>query len=230
MFLFVLLMTLTRKDRGEPDAVLIAGTARGNARALEILHERYYAKLYKVALLKVGSVDDAHDLASETFLRAVQNVKKLDPLKSHSLYPWLHTVLGNLIVDYYRRSSFTQDQSELEGVEELSQLFDTLPDQGPLPEEVVARRQVQLAVRAALRHLPETQSTAIFCRFVAEMSLREIAEAMHKTEGAVKSLLHRGMLTLRQRVQTAAAQRRAMRQQERDQTRDTDRGTIDVHR
>jgi len=228
--LFFGTMPTRRREESVSDAALIARTARGDTAALEVLHERYYNRLYKVALVKVGSVDDAHDLASETFLRAVQNVRKLDPLQSGSLYPWLYTVLGNLIVDHYRRATFVQPEPALEGAEELSELFEALPDQGPLPEEVVARHQVQAAVRAVLQHLPEAQAAAVFYRFLGEMSLREIAAVMGKSEGAVKSLLHRGMLSLRQRVQAAAAQRRTALQQEREHTGDADRGSIDLHR
>ena len=227
--LFVATTPPRRRKEGDADAALIHRTARGDTAALEVLHQRYYQRLYKVALVKVGSVDDAHDLASETFLRAVQNVRRLDPLQSGSLYPWLYTVLGNLIVDHYRRAAFVQVEPDLSGAEELSELFEALPDQGPLPEEVVSRHQVQGAVRAVLQQLPDAQAAAVFYRFVGGMSLREIAEVMDKSEGAVKSLLHRGMLSLRQRVQAAAAQRRATLQQEREQSRDADRGSIGLH-
>jgi RNA polymerase sigma-70 factor (ECF subfamily) len=175
---------------------------------LEVLHRRYYSRLYKLALVKVGHEDDAHDLASEAFLRAVQNVFRLDPLSSASLYPWLHTVVEHLAVDHYRRTGHVETLPDTPEVGELLSVFERIEDPGPLPEEIVARKQVQAAVRQALTTLPEVQAQAVFYRFVGEMSLVEIAGQLGRTEGAVKSLLHRGMMNLRAHIREMVEERR----------------------
>ena len=210
------------------DRELVARTARGDGAALEVLHKRYYAKLYKLALVKVGNEDDAHDIASEAFLRAVQNVLKLDPLSSAKLYPWLHTVVQNLAVDHYRRTGQVEAVSDTPESEDLLSLFERIEDPGPLPEDIVARKQVQAAVRQALASLPEIQAQAVFYRFIGEMSLAEIGEHLGKSEGAVKSLLHRGMLHLRGRVREMAEQRR--RTARGDTGRDVHGDTLTVRR
>jgi RNA polymerase sigma-70 factor, ECF subfamily len=210
------------------DRELVARTARGESAALEILHKRYYAKLYKLALVKVGNEDDAHDIASEAFVRAVQHVFRLDPLSSASLYPWLHTVVQNLAVDHYRRTGHVETVSEAAECEEMLSLFERMEDPAPLPEEVVARKQVQAAVRQALASLPEIQAKAVFFRFVGEMSLAEIGAELGKSEGAVKSLLHRGMINLRARCQEIAEERRRRRQGETG--RDVHGDTLTVRR
>lgn len=190
------------------DAALVHRTARGQLEAFEVLHKRYYAKLFKLAVVKVGNEDDAHDIASEAFVRAVQNVFRLDPLSSASLYPWLHTVVLNLVVDHYRRAAQMEIVSDSPEAGELLSLFERIEDDGPLPEEVVARKQIRAAVRQALASLPEAQAQAVSYRFIGEMSLAEIGAEMGKSEGAVKSLLHRGMLNLRARVRAVQEHRR----------------------
>jgi len=210
------------------DRELVARTAHGESAALEVLHKRYYAKLYKLALVKVGNEDDAHDIASEAFVRAVQNVLKLDPLSSASLYPWLHTVVQHLAVDHYRRAAQVESVSDTPESGELLSLFERIEDPGPQPEEIVARKQVQAAVRQALGTLPEVQAQAIYYRFIGEMSLAEIAAEIGKSEGAVKSLLHRGMLNLRVRIREMAEQQRRTRRG--DTGRDVHGDTITVHR
>ena len=107
-------------------------------------------------------------------------------------------------------------------------LFERIEDDGPLPEEVVARRQTQAAVREALQHLPEAQAQAVFYRLIGEMPLLEIGAAMGKSEGAVKSLLHRGMLNLRARVEAIAEARR--RQHKSGKVTDVNGDTLSVHR
>ncbi len=210
------------------DAALVHRTAGGELEAFEVLHKRYYAKLFKLAVVKVGNEEDAHDIASEAFVRAVQNVFKLDPLSSASLYPWLHTVVLNLVVDHYRRTGQVETVSDAPEADELLSLFERIEDDGPLPEEIVARKQVQAAVRQALRSLPEAQAEAVSYRFIGEMSLAEIGAEMGKSEGAVKSLLHRGMLNLRARVQAMQQHRRKQAKGGRDT--DVNGHSVSVHR
>jgi RNA polymerase sigma-70 factor (ECF subfamily) len=207
--LFLLALITGRRDLEQAnDRMLVHLTARGEAGALEVLHRRYYRKLYRLAFVKLGDEDDAHDVASEAFVRAVQNVFKLDPLSGASLYPWLHTVVGNLCVDLYRRRAQIETVSDTPDVSDLLSIFERIEDEGPSPEEIVARRQIQVAVRQALVHLPDVQAQAVYLRFIGELSLAEIGQVLDKSEGAIKSLLHRGMLNLRARVEAMAEQRR----------------------
>ncbi|MBM3501697.1 MAG: sigma-70 family RNA polymerase sigma factor [Armatimonadetes bacterium] len=227
--LFLLALITGRRDLEHAnDRMLVHLTARGETRALEVLHKRYYTRLYKLAFMKLGHEDDAHDIASEAFVRAVRNVFKLDPLSSASLYPWLHTVVGNLVVDLYRRRAQIETVSDTPDLDDLVSLFERLEDEGPLPEEIVARKQTQNAVREALAHLPETQAQAVYLRFIGELSLLEIGDVMGKSEGAIKSLLHRGMLSLRARVEAMAEQRRTKTRA--GKVTDANGDTLSVHR
>jgi len=228
--LLLLLGMLTGKDdlKALTDRELVHRTARGNSAAFEVLHRRYYHKLYKVAYVKLGNEDDAHDITSEAFVRAVKNVYKLDPLESASLYPWLHTVVANLVVDHYRRNAQIDTVSDTPDAEDLLSIFERIEDPGPRPEDVVSRRQVQDAIRQALDSLPEAQAEAVYYRFIGQMSLAEIGAEIGKSEGAVKSLLHRGMLNLRARVQ-------AMQELRRQQTKggrntDVNGDSVSIHR
>jgi RNA polymerase sigma-70 factor (ECF subfamily) len=225
---FLLALVGGRRDLSKVnDRMLVHLTARGETEALEVLHKRYYAKLYKLAFVKLGNEDDAHDIASEAFLRAMRNVFNLDPLSSASLYPWLHTVVANLVVDLYRRRAQIETVSDTPEAGDLLSIFERIEDEGPLPEEIVARKQVQAAVREALTHLPDGQAQAVYYRFVGELSLAEIGEVMDKSEGAIKSLLHRGMLSLRARVEAMADQGR---RQTRGKVTDVNGDTLSVHR
>ncbi len=228
LFLAQVLLTSRASLAQASDRELVARTARGDSTALEVLHKRYYAKLYRLAFVKVGNKDDAHDIASEAFLRAVQNVLRLDPLSSASLYPWLHTVVQNLAVDHYRWRGQVETVSDTPESGDLLGVFERIEDPGPLPEDVVERKQVQAAVRQALVSLPEAQAQALSYRFIGEMSLAEIGEHLGKSEGAVKSLLHRGMLNLRAHIREMAEQRR--RTITGDTGRDVHGDTLTVHR
>ena len=60
----------------ESDRALVERVKAGDARAFDTLHRRHYAKIYRLAYLKTGSAEDAQDVASETFYRALEHLPK----------------------------------------------------------------------------------------------------------------------------------------------------------
>lgn len=215
---------------GASDAELVARVAAGEEAALDLLHARYYGRLFRLAYVKLGSREDAHDTASEAFARAVKNTAKLHPLQTASLYPWLHTVVCNLITDALRRKRVRpylslDDRSR----DDVAAYIEQTPNGRPLPDKVLERREVQEYVHQAIAGLPEAQGTAVFYRFIGEMSIREIAQAMGKSEGAVKSLLHRAMSGLREALTGTPAAGRAAGQRARGEA-DVGRDSVQVHR
>jgi len=194
--------------RGANDAELVARVAAGDSAALDVLHGRYYARLYRLAYVKLGSREDAHDIACETFVRAVSNLPQLHPLLTTSLYPWLHTVACNLVTDMLRRKPLRTHLSlDDRSRAEVAAYIDQAPNGRPLPDQVLERREVQECVRRAIANLPEAQGVAVFYRFIGEMTIREIAQEMRKSEGAIKSLLHRAMASLREALAGTPAAR-----------------------
>jgi hypothetical protein len=103
------------------------------------------------------------------------------------------------------------DTPTADGVRALLEALPGAPD----PFELADRHETQQIVRAAVAALPADQSEAVLMRFGSDMPLKEIAAAMGRTEGAIKSLLHRALVNLRKSlvsgVQDAEAfgQRRA---------------------
>ncbi len=190
------------------DPELIASVVAGDRDALDTLHSRYYPRLYKLAYIKLGHTEDAHDVASQAFLRAIQHLGDLHPLHTTTLYPWLHTVASNLITDLLRRRRLRSHVSLDDRTRaEFARYLERIPNGRPLPDAVLERKELQAIVREAIAALPDTQADAILARFVGELSIREVAQQMGRSEGAVKSLLHRATSslrkTLRQRLRSA---------------------------
>ena len=90
-------MPFDDSDRG-----LVARVKAGDSTAFATLHRRYYPKLYRYAYLRTNNAEDAADIASDTFCRALQRIQTFEFRRSDSLYPWLHQIASNLVIDQAR--------------------------------------------------------------------------------------------------------------------------------
>jgi len=193
---------------GPSDAALIAAAQGGDVAAFGTLHARHYRRIYHLAYLKTNNAQDAEDVASETFMRALASLSRfrLKPDSQGgpvSFYPWLHRIALNLIVDGHRQRPpsgvVSLDAPVIAGMRAL--LDSHLPDGSPSPQEVVERHEVQQLVRAAIAALPPDQGDVLIHRFLGDLSAREIAPLLGRSESAVKSLLHRAVVALKREIE-----------------------------
>ena len=191
-------------DTDRSDAALVAAAQRGDVEAFGTLHTRYYKRLYHLAFLKTNNAQDAEDVASETFVRALANLSRLR-LKDDaaSLYPWLHRIAMNLIVDGHRRRPpsgvVSLDAPLIAGIRTLLDWEDF--HAGPTPHEIAERHEVQQLVRSAIAALPEDQGDALIYKYLGDLGVREIAPLLSRSEAAAKSLLHRAVVNLRREIE-----------------------------
>lgn len=182
----------------DSDRRLVERTLTGDREAFALLHRRYYGRVYRLALVRCRSAQDAEDVASETFVRAISHLSSYR-FQGETLFPWLSRIASNLMVDQGRRQHGASFVS-LDGgdaAEGVRALIEGLKSDAPDPHALAERQEAQALVRAAIAALPGDQADAILLRFAGDMPLKEIALAMNRTEGAIKSLLHRALVNLR---------------------------------
>ncbi len=185
----------------DSDRALVQRVKEGDSTACATLHRRYYAKLYRFAYLRTHNAEEAADIASETFCRALQRLGAYEFRRTDSLYPWLHQIASNLMIDQARKRPEGGILSlDAQLAEDVESFLNCLPDEGPSAHELLEQKDIQSAVLAEIDHLPEQQARAVIYRFIADLSIRDIAREMDKSEGAIKSLLHRALEGLRERV------------------------------
>ena len=182
----------------ESDRTLVERTLAGDAQAFAALHQRYYPRVYRLALLRCRSTADAEDVASETFVRAITHLPSYR-FQGASLFPWLARIAANLVSDQGRRRGGVAFVSlDAGGTDDgVRALLEGLAGSAPDPHTLAERGETQALLRAAVAALPRDQADAITLRFVGDLPLKEIGLALGKTEGAIKSLLHRGLTNLR---------------------------------
>jgi RNA polymerase sigma-70 factor (ECF subfamily) len=167
---------------GRSDAPAVPGELR---ESVETAYARYVAPIYRFLYSRLGNQEEAEDLTSEVFLKAV---RQLEPQRDDaSVQAWLYQVARTTLADYWRRRSrVPQDPLGYLDVADPS-------GTAVRPDETAARM-----ARWLLEQLPDRYREVLTLRFLRGYSIKETAEAMGITENHAKVLQYRA-------VQKAAA-------------------------
>lgn len=187
------------------DRELVRRTLAGDQSAFTTLHRRYYARIYRLALFRCRTTADAEDVAADTFIRAIAYLPQYR-FQGESLLPWLSKIASNLAADQGRKNNGQTPISLDNTADDVRALIESLRDSTPNPHELAERSETQVLIRAAIGTLPQDQADAILLRFGGDLPIQEIALALNRTEGAVKSLIHRGLVNLKRRLLEEASQ------------------------
>lgn len=169
----------------------LVGAARGRDRdAVARLFDRYHDAVYRYAYARLGNVSDAEDAAAETFVAMVRSLPRFQ-WRGVPFEAWLFRIARSKVVDVARHRSRVLVPER--GVEEPD------VDRGSDPAHVLAAREDRRDIIAAIDRLPRDQRDVLMLRFFLSRSVRETAEQLHRSEGAVKQLQFRALAGLRRR-------------------------------
>jgi RNA polymerase sigma-70 factor (ECF subfamily) len=152
------------------------------------LYDRHFDRVYAFIVRRVRDRHVAEDLTSEVFHHALAHLPKFE-WRGAPFGAWLMRIAANSVADHWKARAQSQEKSE-----ELAR-----ENREPAPNEVEAADESAQLFRH-VRRLPAEQRLVIVGRFVKEKSIREIAQELGKSEGAVKQLQLRALETLRKRM------------------------------
>jgi RNA polymerase sigma-70 factor, ECF subfamily len=164
----------------ELDERLLVEAAQANPARFVDLYERYFHRVYAYVIRRTRSREEAEDITSIVFERALVNLPKFE-WRGAPFAAWLFRIAANAIVD--------QQQAAARDVQESPT---SLPDAFEAADIERHAWLFQLVER-----LPDAQRQVIEMRFVEDRSIREIATALERSEGAVKQLQLRALENLR---------------------------------
>jgi RNA polymerase sigma factor (sigma-70 family) len=183
-----------------PDTDTLRRAVSGDSDAFAILADEYAGRLYGVCFSILGNHADAQDCVQESLLKAFRMIKNFQ--FASSFYTWLYRIATNNCYDLLRRNQRHAARSLDEPIESAEgEYFCQLPDERPLPDVVLERKETIQSVREELLRLPEQLQRMIMLRDIEELSYAEIAELEHLREGTVKSRLFRARIQLAERLQ-----------------------------
>jgi RNA polymerase sigma-70 factor (ECF subfamily) len=167
------------------ERLLVEAAQRDPARFSD-LYERHFERIYAFIARRVRDRDVAEDLTSDVFQRALAGLRNYH-WSGAPFTAWLFRIAANAVADQMKRAG-----RELLAGEEM-------PEGGDQPD--LAQIEECARLFRFVDQLPADQRRVILERFVGEKSIREVAQQMEKSEGAVKQLQFRAFGNLRAQME-----------------------------
>jgi RNA polymerase sigma-70 factor (ECF subfamily) len=172
--------------QGTDDRLRIEAAQRDPSRFGDLYEENFH-RVYAYVARRVRDRHEAEDLTADVFREALAGLGKFE-WRGVPFAAWLLGIAARIIADYFKRSgreagnpAATPEPSSTDEVERSAMLFQLL------------------------ERLPEAQFRVIHMRFVEQKSIREIAQELGRTEGAVKQLQLRAIENLRAQMEGSHA-------------------------
>jgi RNA polymerase sigma-70 factor, ECF subfamily len=165
---------------------LLERAQRFEEQALAEIFDRYNAGIYRYAMRLLGDSEQARECMAETFSRFLSALQRGAGPKDY-LQAYLYRIAHNWITDFYR--SKTPPSLPLDAQLRLDPAYE--------PHEVVAETMELQQMRSALTLLTPDQRQVITLKYLEGWANEDIARALDKPVGAVKSLQHRALESLR---------------------------------
>ena len=172
---------------------LVDFAQKGDREALEALYLLHFDRIYSYLHLSVGNRHDAEDLTTQTFLKMFEAIGRFR-WQSAPFSAWLFRIAHNLAMDHFRAARRWQpeeDVPEPEGAVESSAEDEAF-------ESIGRRSMLEL-----IENLSHEQKQVLTLKFVFNFSNGEAAAILAKTEGAVKSLQHRALVSLQKQISSS---------------------------
>lgn len=173
----------------ESEDLLVEQALKRDKDAFAALYERYVDRVYRHAYYRVGNQSDAEDITGEAFIRAWKAIDKYKRTGAPFI-AWLITITHNLIVDHYKSGKARKSQVPLEDV-------DCAANSDSNPEAVTEANADREHLREAIMKLKGEKQQVILMHFIDGFSYAEIAQALNKSEGAVRVIQCRALSELR---------------------------------
>ena len=169
---------------------LVDRAQQGDRAALEELYLIHFDRIYSYLHVSVGNRHDAEDLTTQTFLKMLESIGRFC-WQSAPFSAWLFRIAHNLAMDHFRARRRWQPEEEVpepHGSEEPS-------------AEIAAMQSIgRQSMLELIEGLSTEQQQVLTLKFVFSLPNAEVATILGKTEGAIKSLQHRALVSLQKHI------------------------------
>jgi len=176
----------------------IARAIEGDVEAFSDLYNQYVTRIYNYIYYRTGNAFDAEDITSRVVYRAFQHIRTYQE-KGVPFSAWLYRIAHNLVANWHRDNSRKKEIS-------LDEYHQSLLKTDHLERSLEDNQEREILIKA-IRRLPAERQQLIIMKFFEHLSNMEIAVIMGRSEGSVKSLYHRTLLSLREKIDSPGSTR-----------------------
>jgi len=187
------------------DAHVMLRVKAGDDAAFDYLVEKFRRPLIGFMFRMAHNQALAEELAQEVFLRVYRSRQTYNA--DAKFTTWLYRIATNLAVNHARDTKHERAENaiSLDEPDPETGIAPDVADAAMTAEEAMLRRERMAAIRKQVDALPERQRMAVLMHKYQEMDYRQIAEVLHLSESATKSLLFRAYEALRERLKEFVA-------------------------
>ena len=184
------------QDMEELQAELLRRIAAQDRDALSEFYDQTARPLFSIACRMLGNVADAEEVIQDVFVQIWTKAGKFDAKKGQPFH-WVLALTRNRCIDGLRaRQRRSRIMVDMSGELELEQAVELAPVDAPLMEHDNA------VIQSVVNNLPKDQRQAIEMAFFGGLTHQEIAESLNEPLGTIKARIRRGMLKLREALET----------------------------
>jgi RNA polymerase sigma-70 factor (ECF subfamily) len=181
------------------DAILAERLARGDRAAFREFVDNHKRPIYSLAYRMTGNHADAEDVSQEVFVRIIRSIATFDHGAKFS--SWIYRITVNASIDYLRRRRLAPSAFKEVRIDDPAQeAARTEVVSGRNPAREAESRLLGAKIECALRSVSERERAAFILRHYHELDLKDIAETMDVSMGAVKSYLFRAVRKLKKEL------------------------------
>ena len=175
----------------EENEAAVVERAKEDPAAFGLLYQRYVKKIYNYVYYRTGNHHDAEDLTARTFYHALSNIGRYQN-RGVPFSAWLYRIAHNQVANWHRDRS----RRKVIALDELV----VASRRKVAPESLIEAAEERDVLLKAIRQLPPERQQLLILKFTTELSNAEIGQVMGRSEGAIKSLYHRTLLALREKL------------------------------
>lgn len=181
----------------EESVRLMLRVKEGDERAFEKLVELHQRAIIGTVARMLNSIDDAHDIAQQVFVRIWKSAPRYEP--SAKFTTWMFTITRNLVFNEMRKRN-RRKEVPLEAENEDDPPKQYAHPMAPSADVITQQDELERALDLAISKLPEKQRLAVVMRRYEEVPYEDICEVLGMSLPAVKSLLFRARTELRKHL------------------------------
>jgi len=185
---------------GLTDAEVMLRVRTGDEQAFAYLVQKYRRPMLSFMYRMARNQAAAEDLAQEVFLRVYRS--RQGYTADAKFTTWLYRIATNLAVNHARDTRHERPEVtvNIDESDEETGLSVDVPDTSLTAEQDILRRERLMAIRKHVEALPERQRLAVLMHKYQNMDYKQIADVLHLSESATKSLLFRAYESLREKL------------------------------